>query len=328
MLTAGLLWEYIKSIEILLFMMTAKTKIAGIEFDSYICNASGPLDSTLEELESIANSKSSAIMMKSCTIKPREGNQEPRYVRLPLGSIQSMGLPNLGYQKYVNFSSRLKRYNKPIIASVAGLSVGDYEKMVNAFQNSDVDLIEVNLSCPNLEEEPQVAYDLKQTEEVLRRISNLGEKPIGLKLPPFYDFAHHKQMANLIKKYNISFITCINSVGNTLIIDPEAEVPVIKPKKGFGGLCGDYIKPIALANVRAFYELLGNKISIFGVGGVKTGIDAFEFLLAGADAVQVATAFEKEGPSCFVRINSELKEILQRKGYNSIEEVKGNLKYL
>lgn len=309
-------------------MMITKTKIAGIEFDSYICNASGPLDASLEELERIANSKSSAIMMKSCTIEPRDGNQKPRYVRLPFGSFQSMGLPNLGYQKYVDFSSQLKKYKKPIIASVAGLSVKDYEKMVNAFQNSNVDLIEVNLSCPNLKGKPQVAYDLEQTERVLHRISNLGKKPIGLKLPPFYDFVQYKQMAGLIEKYKISFITCINSVGNTLIIDPEAETPIIKPKKGFGGLSGDYIKPIALANVRTFYELLGNKISIFGVGGIKTGMDAFEFLLAGADAVQVATTFEKEGPDCFARINSELKEILQRKGYKSIEEVKGNLKYL
>ena len=308
--------------------MTTKTKIAGVELDSYICNASGPLDSTLEELESIANSKSSAIIMKSCTIEPREGNQEPRYVRLPLGSIQSMGLPNLGYREYVKFASQLKKYNKPVIASVAGLSVEDYGKMVEAFQNSDVDLIEVNLSCPNLEGKPQVAYDFEQTEKVLHRISNLGKKPIGLKFPPYYDFVHHKQMADLFEKYKISFITCINSVGNTLIINPETETPIIKPKKGFGGLCGDYIKPIALANVRAFYELLGNKISIFGVGGIKTGTDAFEFLLAGADAVQVASTFEKEGPSCFARIKSELEEILQKKGYNSIEEAKGRLKYL
>ena len=135
-------------------------------------------------------------------------------------------------------------------------------------------------------------------------------------------------MADLIKKYKISFITCINSVGNTLVIDPESETPVIKPKKWFGGLSGDYIKPIALANVRAFYELLKDKVSIFGVGGIKTGIDVFEFLLAGADAVQIATTFEKEGQSCFVRINSELEEILKRKGYKSIEEVKGKLKYL
>ncbi|MGV8086049.1 MAG: dihydroorotate oxidase [Candidatus Woesearchaeota archaeon] len=308
--------------------MTTKTKIAGIEFDSYICNASGPKDSTLEQLEIIASSESSAIVMKSCTIEPRKGNPEPRYVTLPLGSIQSMGLPNLGYQKYVEFSSQLKKNNRPIIASIAGLSVEDYTIMVGAFQGSDVDLIEVNLSCPNLEGKPQVAYDIEQTEKVLSRISNSGKKPIGLKLPAFYDFVHHKQMADLIEKYNISFITCINSIGNTLIIDPETETPIIKPKKGFGGLCGEYIKPIALANVRTFYELLGNKISIFGVGGIKTGTDAFEFLLAGADAVQVGTTFEKEGPACFSRINLELEEILQRKGYNSIDEARGKLKYL
>ena len=308
--------------------MTTKTKIAGVELDSYICNASGPLDSSLEELENIANSKSSVVTMKSCTIESREGNQEPRYVRLPLGSIQSMGLPNLGYKEYVKIASRLDKFNKPVIASVAGLSVEDYVKMVETFQNSSVDLIEVNLSCPNLEGKPQVAYDFEQTEKVLSEISTLGEKPIGLKLPPYYDFVHYKRMSDLIEKYKISFITCINSVGNTLIIDPETETPVIKSKKGFGGLCGDYIKPIALANVRAFYELLENKISIFGVGGIKKGADAFEFLLAGADAVQVATTFEKEGPNCFARIESELEEILQRKGYNSIEEAKGKLKYL
>ena len=75
-------------------------------------------------------------MMKSCTVEPREGNQEQRYVRLPLGSIKSMGLPNLGYKKYVKFATQLKKYNKPLIASVAGLSVEDYQQMVQAFQNS------------------------------------------------------------------------------------------------------------------------------------------------------------------------------------------------
>ena len=308
--------------------MTTKTKIAGLKFESYVCNASGPLDSTLEELEIIANSDSSAIVMKSCTVQPREGNDELRYVRLPLGSIQSMGLPNLGYKEYVKFASQLKKYNKPIIASVAGLSVEDYLIMVKTFQKSDADLIEVNLSCPNLENKPQVAYDFEQTEKVLSAISNLGNKPLGLKLPPYYDFVHHKQMAERIRKYKISFITCINSVGNTLIIDPKTETPIIKPNKGFGSLGGEYIKPIALANVRAFYELLRDEVSIFGVGGIKSGTDAFEFLLAGADAVQIATAFEREGTSCFERINQELEEILQRKEYDSIQEAKGKLKYL
>lgn len=308
--------------------MDTRTKISDVNLSSYVCNASGPLDTTLEELKKIANSKSSAIITKSCTLKPRIGNEKPRYARIPHGSIQSMGLPNLGYEKYAEFSSKLKEYNKPIIVSIAGLCLDDYITMVEAIQSSDADLIEVNLSCPNLDGKPQVAYDLEQTEEVLYNISNSGEKPIGVKLPPFYDLAHHRQMAELIDKYNINFVTCINSVGNTLVIDAEKEAPIIKPKKGYGGLCGDYIKPIALANVRAFYELFENRVSIFGVGGIKTGKDAFEFLLAGADAVQIATTFEKEGHSCFERINTELENILCEKGYTSIEDAKGKLKYI
>ena len=305
-----------------------KTKIKGIEFNSCVFNASGPNDATLAELAMIAESMSSAIMMKSCTIEPRQGNEKPRYARLPLGSIQSMGLPNLGYREYIRFTAELKKYNKPIIASVAGLCIADYVQMVREFQQSKVDLIEINLSCPNLEGKSQAAYDFQQTKNILSKIFELGKKPIGLKLPPYYDSIQYQQMAELIIRYNISFITCINSIGNTLIIDPETETPIIKAKKGFGGLCGDYIKPVALANVRSFYELLKGRVSIFGVGGIKSGTDVFEFLLAGADAVQIGTAFEKEGVNCFQRINEELLEIMQRKGYSSVQEVKGKLKYL
>ncbi|MBN1159780.1 MAG: dihydroorotate oxidase [Candidatus Diapherotrites archaeon] len=291
----------------------------------YVLNASGPNDSNLSELETIAKSDSAAVMMKSCTIKPREGNQEPRYKRLPLGAIQSMGLPNEGYEKYVEYSSILKKYNKPVIASVAGFNADEYVALVKAFQNSDADLVEVNLSCPNIEGKSQVAYDFEQMEKILGRIENLGNKPIGLKLPAYLDLAHHKKAAEIILKHNVSFITCINSIGNTLVIDYEAAGPVIKTNGGLGGLCGDYIKPIALANVRVFYELLQDKIFIFGVGGIKSGTDAYEFLLAGADAVQVATVFEKEGPNCFERINNELNEILKRKNL-TIESARGKLK--
>ncbi len=309
--------------------MITQTNIGGIKLNSYVCNASGPKDTTLSELEVIARSDSAAIIMKSCTLKPRKGNEKPRYKRWGIGSIQSMGLPNLGYKKYIEFAAQLKnKYGKPIIASVVGFSTQEYRQLVAAFQASKVDLIEVNLSCPNIEGKPQVAYDFKQTEKVLNKISNLGSKPIGLKLPPYYDLVHHQQIAKIIKKYNISFISCINSVGNTLIIDPKTEAPVIKPKKGLGGLCGTYIKPIALANVRIFYELLEDKVQIFGVGGITSGTDAFEFLLAGANAVQIATTFEKEGPSCFKRINNELNQILNDKGYKSIQEARGKLKYL
>lgn len=93
------------------------------------------------------------------------------------------------------------------------------------------------------------------------------------------------------------------------------------------GCPGNYIKPIALANVRTFYELLQGRVSIFGVGGVSTGKDVFEYILAGADAVQVGTAFQEEGEDVFGRIILEFEDILHKKGYKSIHDFKGNLKY-
>ena len=305
-----------------------RTQIAGIPLSNYIFNASGPRCTTEDELIALAQSASAAIMTKSCTILLREGNAEPRYQSLPLGSIQSMGLPNLGYEAYLEMLPRLKTFNKPVVVSISGFSIADNETMVKAFQQSDADLIEVNFSCPNIEGKAQVGYDFEQTEQALKVLCTLGDKPLGLKLPPYFDFSHFTAMANIIQQFPVKFITCINSVGNTLVIDAETESAIIKPKGGFGGLCGDYIKPIGLANVRAFRQLLPETIDVIGVGGIKTGTDAFEYLLAGASAVQIATCYEKEGVECFSRISNELASIMKRKGYANILEAKGKLKLI
>lgn len=308
-------------------MINISAEIAGVKLETCVSNAAGPKNATLEELEVIAKSASSAIMMKSCTLEPREGNPEPRYYDLPEGSINSMGLPNLGYKEYVRFSSLLKKWNKPIIASVSGLKLEDNIEIIKAFNESDADLIELNLSCPNIEGKPQVCYDFEQTEEVLDKLTNLCKKPMGLKLAPYFDFAHFEQMAEIIKKRKIAFLNCINSLGNALVIDPEKENVVIKPKNGFGGLGGRYTKYTALANVRKFYELLP-EIPIIGCGGIYRGVDAFEFILAGATAVQLGTIFMQEGPSCFERIGRELVEYMEKKGYQSLADFRGKLKTL
>ncbi len=313
-------------------MADLTTTIGGVTLPSYVFNASGPKDVTLDELRVIGNSAAGAIVMKSCTLEPRNGNEEPRYafLKAPYGSINSMGLPNLGYKEYVKFSSTLKTEfpGKPVIASLAGMGPEDYPVLVKALQNSDADILEVNLSCPNVKGKPQIGYDFDQSDAILKSIMSLGKKPLGVKLPPYFDFVHFEQMAMVLKRYPLAFVACINSLGNTLVIDPETESPVIKPKGGFGGLGGEYVKPVALANVRAFSQLLGDKMAIIGVGGVRTGTDAFEFLLAGADAVQVGTAFYEEGPDCFGRIQTELAALLDRKKYPNIASAKGKLKVL
>ena len=215
--------------------MNTQNTLKNISFPSFIFNASGPACTTLQELEIIGDSESGGIMMKSCSPEPREGNPEPRYKEVILGSINSMGLPNHGYKAYLEYAKTLKQTypHKPLIASIVGFSQEDFLLLVETFQKSEaVDVLEINLSCPNVVGKPQIAYDFETTETLLKKIFSLydGKKPIGFKLPPYFDPAHTQLMADILGKYPVDFITCINSVGNTLIIDPETETSLIKPK--------------------------------------------------------------------------------------------------
>lgn len=312
-------------------MTNIKINFLWTKFESPVFNASGPACTTMKELEKLWNSESCAIMMKSATYEPREGNPEPRYIDLEMGSINSMGLPNLWYKKYIEFASILKeKYNKPVFTSVSGMCMWDFPKMVKEFQeNSTVDFIEVNLSCPNVIWKPQIAYDFEATENILCLVENLWNKPIGLKLPPYFDPIHTNQVAEIIAKHpKIKFLTCINSVGNTLFINPEKEEVVIKPKGGFGGLGWEYVKPIALANVRAFYKILWNNVKIIWVGWIYTWKDVFEFLLAWASLVQLWTSFAQQWAGIFEKINSELKYYLEERWYKNAEDAIWKLKEL
>src|SRR3989338_950 len=310
-------------------MADISTEIAEVKLETCVFNASGPKDETLEELEVIARSKSSAIMMKSCTLLPREGNPKPRYADLEFGSINSMGLPNLGYRAYVKFSKILdKKYSKPIIASICGMTVKDNVTMFKAFNDAPVDLIEFNPGSPNTIGQPIIGYDFREMNQLLKAVSKVAKKPFGVKLPHYFDFVHFEQMAKVIKKYPVKFVTCINSVGNGLAVDPITEKTLIKPKGGFGGIGGTYIKFTALANARKFYELFENKIQVIGVGGIFSGLDAFEFILAGASAIQLSTAFMQKGPAIFEIVQRELKEIMRKKGYEKLSDFRGKLKTL
>lgn len=310
-------------------MTDISTKIAGVKLETCVFNTSGPADETLVQLEVLAESKSSAITMKSCTLEAREGNPEPRYANLAYGSINSMGLPNLGYKAYVEFSKILKnKYKKPIVASISGMSLEDNIKIFKAFNNSPVDIIEFNPGSPNTIGKPIVGYDSQETERLLKGVSKVAKKPFGVKLPPYFDLNQYDQIAKVIKKYPVKFVTCINSIGNGLAIDPKAERPLIKPKGGFGGIGGRYVKFTALANVRRFYEIFEDKIQVIGVGGIYSGTDAFEYILAGASAVQIGTAFLQNGPGIFAKVQKELKTIMDKKGYKKIADFRGKLKPL
>jgi dihydroorotate dehydrogenase (fumarate) len=299
-----------------------KTTIGTISLDSCIMNASGPKCTSKEELNNLNQSNSATIVTKSATIDYREGNSEPRYYDTPWGSINSMGLPNNGLDFYLDyFEKNKKNINKPTFLSIAGLSYEENVKMLKKIQKHEhISAVEFNLSCPNLIGKPQTAYDFERTKYVLDNVFSFYDKPLGIKLPPYFDVIHFEQIAEILNQYPLAFVTTINSIGNGLYINPETDKVVIKPKNGFGGIGGSIIKPTALANVNMLYRLLKN-IPIIGVGGIQTGRDVYEHLLCGASAVQVGTQLMQEGISVFERLENELKEIMKEKEHNFIREI-------
>lgn len=308
------------------------TTVAGIQVENCIWNAAGPRCTTMEELVELARSESGAIVSKSCTRYPREGNVFPRYYDCPTSKLttNSTGLANLGYEFYSTAGNILHTIapQKPYFISVSGLTTDDNLHIIRDLHTSpdprDFQAIELNLSCPNVEGKPQIGYDFPATEELLRRVFEIEglnqQKPIGLKMPPYLDQSLVSQMAEIVSHFPVRFITCINSLGNGLIIDPITETPVIRPKGGLGGIGGAPIKPFALSNVYMFRRNLPSHIDIIGCGGIITGTDAFEHLLVGATAVQIGSQFMREGTGCFSRISTELKELMISKGYQRISD--------
>ncbi|GAA5364262.1 dihydroorotate oxidase [Streptococcus uberis] len=310
-------------------MVSTATQIAGFNFDNCLMNAAGVYCMSKEELLEIETSAAGSFVTKTGTLEAREGNPEPRYAPTPLGSINSMGLPNLGYDYYLDLVLDLEKEanSKNHFISVVGLSPEDTHTILKPLQSSAYQgLVELNLSCPNVPGKPQIAYDFETTEQLLTEIFSYYTKPLGVKLPPYFDIVHFDQAAAIFNKFPLAFVNSVNSIGNGLVIDDETVI--IKPKNGFGGIGGDYIKPTALANVHAFYQRLNPSIQIIGTGGVKSGRDAFEHILCGASMVQIGTALQEEGPEIFTRITEELKQIMVEKGYQRLDDFRGKLHYL
>jgi dihydroorotate dehydrogenase (fumarate) len=321
---------------------------------SPLINASGCMCATNKMLDKLRAGNPAGICTKSCTLNPRPGNPEPRYWEHDEGlmTLNSMGLPNLGVDYYIDyFKTKCGEYDGWRCMSLAVLGpLDDVVLMLSKIFQSElessnipaIDAIEFNLSCPNLEGKEIVAYDkpalrklLQDLDQICERlIANSNQPPpeFGIKLPPYWQLSDYREIAGMINPNWISFIHTVNSVPNALVIDFDMEETVIHPKQGFGGLGGEIIKPIALANIRGFYlafqELGGgwDKVKIIGCGGVATGQDVFEMILAGADAVSVGSQLLIEGPGCLGRISGELRQILKNKGYRNLDEFRGRLK--
>lgn len=339
-----------------------KTNLGPLNFNNLFINASGCYCQFAKDLDKIydTNISNGSIICKTSTLKQRQGNPKPRYFEEHelQYTFNSMGLPNMGLIYYLEYFKNKCRYfqdkninrHKNHFVSLGGLSLQENLDMIDIIYSDEhqyylyIDAIELNFSCPNIPGKCQLGYDFDNMDEYLQQILNkitkkeiqikcdnnyVNNQLIGVKLPPYFDNYHFQVVSDILIKYNrLDFITCINSIGNGLIIDSVTDSVVIKPKNGLGGLGGSIVKPTALANVHRFYKLLGNQIDIIGCGGILTGADAYEHILAGASLLSVGSALMLNDEYQFNRIASELVHIMESKGHKNINDFKGKLKYI
>ncbi|OPG68482.1 dihydroorotate oxidase, partial [Pseudomonas ogarae] len=191
--------------------MSLETTFDNHIFDNPLMNASGVHCMTIQELDELAHSEAGAFITKSCTINERKGNPEPRYFDVPLGSINSMGLPNLGFSYYLEYALAYEKVqenqNQPLFFSIAGMSVQENLEMLEKIEKSGFNgITELNLSCPNVPGKPQLAYDFEATYETLKEVFSIFSKPLGIKLPPYFDFAHFDQMADILNQFPLTYV--------------------------------------------------------------------------------------------------------------------------
>lgn len=326
-------------------MADLSTTVGGVKLSCAIYNASGPKSGHASDLVNVGASRAGAVLSKSATLKKQTGNPFPRLKKVGLGgvlcdgSINSEGLPNSGIEYYVGAEvlDAVGATGKPYIVSLSGLTVADNVEMLGqvaaAAQSGKIAAVELNLACPNIPGKPTVALDFEQMADVVGQV--LGHKgfeasglPLGLKLAPYFDGPHYDRAAAIINRHaeRIAYVVTMNTIGNCLVVDTATESALISPKGGFGGIGGGFCKPVALANVAQLRSRLHPSIDVVGVGGVRTGEDAFQLILAGATAVQMATQHWLEGAGAFDRVAAELAAIMASKGYSSIADFKGKLK--
>ena len=301
-----------------------KTSLCGMPLNSPIILLSGCVGFGEEytRIKGFSNSSVGAVCLKGTTLAPRLGNQAHRIAETPNGMLNAIGLQNPGTDSVINdILPSLDKDETRFIINISGSSVEEYGEIAKHFDETDIDAIEINISCPNVKEggvafgnDPDMSF---RVVEICRKNTN---KPIITKLSPNQtDIA-----ANALRCIDAGSdgLAVINTVMG-MAIDIEKKQPIIGNNQG--GLSGPAIKPIALLKVHQVYEVSKkHKIPIIGQGGIVTAADAIEFIIAGADTVGIGTALFYDPLVC-KSINDGISEYLDKHGLNDVGSLVGSL---
>ncbi|PTD93729.1 dihydroorotate dehydrogenase [archaeon SCG-AAA382B04] len=298
-------------------IMSLEIEINGKTFESPLMNAAGILGTTASSLKRLADNGSGAVVTKTISHKPKEGNKGPNLIETNYGALNSMGLPNPGAKNYLDELKSLKPLNKPVICSVFGETPRDVKK-VGRLLKEYVDIFELNLSCPNIEGEV-ISSDPEIVKKYVEEFAHITNKPIWVKLSPSSDNIVNVSLA--ASEAGADSLVLINTLKG-MLIDIESGRPILGNKTG--GLSGEAIHPIAIEIIYQVYKKID--IPIIGVGGVSDNEKAIEMVMAGAKALQIGTAL-KDDIGIFKRINKGIKSYLQEKNIDLMDIVGLSHKY-
>jgi dihydroorotate dehydrogenase (NAD+) catalytic subunit len=273
-------------------------------------------------VEGFSNRDAGAIVLKGTTAKPRLGNPPHRVTETPMGMINAIGLQNPGVDHVVrNILPTLDFSETRFIANVCGSTIDEYAEVTRRFDDSPIDAMEINISCPNVKEGGvQFGNYPEMSARVVAACRKLTKKPLITKLSP--NQTDIRENARLCIEAGSDGLAVINTISG-MAVDLKTRRPVIGNVQG--GVSGPAIKPIALLKVRQVYEVAGpRRVPIIGQGGIASASDALEFLVAGATAIGVGTGLFYDPLLC-PKINAGIAEYLRGAGFASVSQLTGTL---
>lgn len=297
-------------------------EFCGLRFDSPIVLLSGCVGFGEEytRVEGFSNRNAGGIVLKGTTLEPRLGNPAHRVYETPMGMLNAIGLQNPGVDEVVKkILPTLDFSETRFIANVCGSTIEDYVEVTRRFNDSPIDAIEINISCPNIKEGGvQFGNFPEMSARVVAACRAVTSKPIITKLSP--NQTDIRENARQCIEAGTDAVAVINTMMG-MAIDVNTRKPVIGNIQG--GLSGPAIKPIALLKVHQVYEVARkHNVPIIGQGGIYTANDALEFIIAGASAVGVGTALFYDPLVC-QKINAGISDYLARNGFRSVADLIG-----
>ena len=297
--------------------MNTKVNIAGVELKNPVMTASGTFGSGAEYGEMVDLNRLGAVVTKGVANVPWPGNPTPRIAEVYGGMLNAIGLQNPGIDVFVERDIPfLKQYDTKIVVNVCGRTTEDYVEVVERLGDTEVDLLEINISCPNVKE-GGIAFgqDPKAVEAITREVKRHAKQPVIMKLSP--NVTDITVMAKAAEAGGADALSLINTLTG-MKIDIHRRTFALANKTG--GLSGPAVKPVA---VRMVYQTANAvKIPVIGMGGISTAEDAIEFLLAGATAVSVGTA-NFFNPYATVEIVQGIEDYMKRYGVDDVNQLIG-----